>query len=327
MKKGTLLLLLLVVVLGIAVYWFKSKPWRSSAHTAEAFAVKDTSAVTRIFMANKNGGKVLLERQPSNVWMVNGKVAADHTKINLLLTTLHDLQVKMPVTESMHNTAMAILGSSGIKCEVYAGADLVKTIYIGSETPDKEGTFMILEGEDQPYIIQQPGFIGFLTPRFHTSEVKWQSKLIFNTPAYDIKKLQVSYPQMPNESYMIEASMVQTNLDTQAVKVLLNSFEGLYAEGFYEEAVFTKKERDSLYQRTPYCMIEITTIANKIHKVVFYEKPVGDRTKDRYDENLQERTIDPEKFFAKIEGTNLVASVQEYAFRRVLRKKSDLVKR
>lgn len=326
MKKGTLFLLLLVVVLGVAVYWFKSKPWRSSAHTAEAFAVKDTNAVTRIFMANKNGGKVLLERMPSNVWMVNGKVAADHTKINLLLTTLHDLQVKMPVTESMHNTAMAILGSSGIKCEVYAGANLVKTIYIGSETPDKEGTFMILEGEDQPYIIQQPGFIGFLTPRFHTSEVKWQSKLIFNTTANEIQKLQISYPSMPNESFIIETSVARAELDTQAVKVLLHSFEGLYAEGFYEEAVFTKRERDSLYQRTPYCIIELTSTSSKVQRVVFYEKPVGDRTKDRYDESMQERTIDPEKFFAKIEGTNLVASVQEYAFRRVLRKKSDLIK-
>ena len=87
MLKSTRILLLLVVVLGIAYYMFSKKPWRTAPKSAEDFAINDTSVVTKIFMANKRGEKILLERQPDNSWRVNGRFSADEPKIKLLLKT------------------------------------------------------------------------------------------------------------------------------------------------------------------------------------------------------------------------------------------------
>ncbi len=336
MKKSTFILFLVVVVLGISTFLLMRKPWSNSQHEAAAFAVKDTAKVTRVFLADKAGKTLTLERNSDNTWTANNNVLVDHTKINLLLTTLHDFQVKMPVSPSMHNTAMGILGSKGIKCEIYEGERLLKVIYIGTETPEKEGTFMILEGEDQPYIIQQPGFIGFLTPRFSTDEIKWRSKLIFNVAKKDIQEITIRYPSNASESFVLNAitaqqkgviqdikgNLVQT--DTLKTNLLLNAFEQLYAEGFYDETVFTKVERDSVFGLNAYVSIDLKLINGDIQHLSLYEKLVGDKTKDRFDENKKERTIDPEKFFAKVGNQNLAASVQEYAFRRILVKKSDL---
>jgi hypothetical protein len=242
----------------------------------------------------------------------------------------------MPVAPSMHNTAMGILGSKGIKCEVYQGDKVYKTIYIGTETPEKEGTFMILEGEDQPYIIQQPGFIGFLTPRFSTEEVKWRSKLIFNIAKNDIQEITISYPKLPQQSFVLNAKLAQemgfvndikgnlVRTDTLKTSLLLHAFENLYAEGFYEEAVFTKAERDSVFATNPKVIIFVKLKNGQSKSLKLYEKFIGDKTKDRFDENLVERNIDPEKFFAKIDEQDIAASVQEYAFRRILVKLSDL---
>jgi hypothetical protein len=336
MRKGTLILLLVVLGLGVGAFLLMRKPWSNSKQAATAFAVKDTSKVTRIFLADKAGKSLTLQRNIDNTWTANNNVLVDHTKINLLLTTLHDLQVKMPVAPSMHNTAMGILGSKGVKCEVYEGEQLLKVLYIGTETPEKEGTFMILEGEDQPYIIQQPGFIGFLTPRFSTDEIKWRSKLIFNVAKKDIQEISIRYPTKESESFVLNANtsqqkgfildikgnLVQT--DTLKTNLLLNAFEQLYAEGFYDETVFTKAERDSVFGLEPYVIISLKLTNGEVKQLSLYEKLVGDKTKDRFDDNRKERNIDPEKFFAKVGDQNLAASVQEYAFRRILIKKSDL---
>jgi hypothetical protein len=54
---------------------------------------------------------------------------------------------------------------------------------------------------------------------------------------------------------------------------------------------------------------------------------VGDRTKDRYDALGNERSIDPEKFYVRIDDINQIASIQEYAFRKIFAQLSGLRKR
>lgn len=339
MLKSTRILLLLVVVLGIAYYMFSKKPWRTAPKSAEDFAINDTSEVTKIFMANKRGEKILLERQPDNSWRVNGRFSADEPKIKLLLSTLHDMRIQMPIPPSMHNTAIAILASKGIKTEIYAGEKLIKTVYVGSETPDKTGTFMILEGENEPYIIHIPGFVGFLTPRFFLTEIKWRNKLLFDIPAENIAFVQVAYPKNDKESFSYEHSIFQSKgaiqdysgalipADTQQVKMFLHSFTQKFVEGYYEDSVFTPHERDSLYKTEPWCRMRVKLKTGAEQQINLYEKPIGDKTKDRYDEQGNELSIDPEKFFAKIDDIDQIASIQEYAFRRVLVKASQLRKK
>ncbi len=329
MNRSTKILSLLLVLLGIGYYVISKKPWRTASKAADAFAVKDTASVNKIFMANKMGQRVLLERTANNTWLVNGKIPADEFKIKLLLGTLHDLQIQMPVPPTMHNTIIAQLASKGVKTEIYANNELIKTIYVGSETADKTGTFMLMEGEDQSYVIQIPGFVGFLTPRFFITEIKWRSKLVFDIPADQIQSISINYPEKPNESFTynkadFEAKGILLNnnkpiaADTQQVKLFLHSFEQKYAEGFYDDSTFLQKERDSLLQLTPYCKIELVRTNGSKQNLQLFYKPVGERTKFRYDDKGNELSIDPEKFYAKIDEIPQIGSIQEYTFRKIL---------
>ena len=115
--------------------------------------------------------------------------------------------------------------------------------------------------------------------------------------------------------------------DTQQVKILLHSFQNKYVEGYYDDSTFTQSERDSLFRLTPYCSIKLQSVQGKLHQLTFYVKPVGDRTKDRYDELGNERSIDPEKFYVRIDDINQIASIQEYAFRKIFAQLSGLRKR
>jgi hypothetical protein len=330
MNKNTKILMLILLVLSIGFYLVSKKPWRTASKDAKAFSIEDTSVVTKIFMANKLGQKVLLERNAQNQWFVNGGVLAEESKVNLLLSTLHDMEIQKPLPPNMHNTAIGILAVRGIKTEIYSQDKLLKTIYVGSETPDQTGTFMLIEGEDEPYSIHVPGFIGYLTPRFFLSEIKWRSKLIFDVPAESIAEIQIDYPQNPASSFTFSKELFQSKgsvlnqkgeeflADTQEVKMLLHSFEQKYAEGYYDDSTFTAHERDSLFQLTPYCTIRLKQVSGKEQHLAFYYKPIGNNTKERYDDNGNELSIDPEKFYVKLDNIEQIASVQEYAFRRIL---------
>jgi hypothetical protein len=71
----------------------------------------------------------------------------------------------------------------------------------------------------------------------------------------------------------------------------------------------------------------LQSVQGKLHQLTFYEKPVGDRTKDRYDALGNERSIDPEKFYVRIDDINQIASIQEYAFRKIFAQLGGLRKR
>lgn len=339
MNKSTRLLLLAFVLLAGAWWVISRKPWRTAPKAADAFAIEDTASVTRVFLADKMGQRIFLERQPDQSWTVNGKFAADLPKVRLLLATLHDQRIQMPIPASMHNTAMSVLASRGVKTEVYAGDQLLKTIYIGSETPDKTGTFALMEGEDDPYSLHVPGFVGFLTPRFFTTEIKWRSKLLFDIPFDQLQEVSMTYPSDPAASFRYDATtfaqqrklynnnnqLVAT--DTLAVNLFAHAFSAKYVEGYYDDSTFTPRERDSLFQLTPYCIIRWKSAsAQNFNSVTLYNKPIGSRTKERYDETGMPLTIDPEKFYARMEGVAQVASVQEYVLRPVLRKAAELIR-
>lgn len=339
MNKSTKILLLLLALSGLGYYLVSMQPWRTSNRSADDFAIKDTATVTKIFMVNKQGERVLLQRNPNNDWIVNKKYLVDESKIKLLLSTLHDVQIKHPVPPTMHNTAISILASQGIKTEIYAGEELVKTIYVGTETPEKTGTFMLLEGDDIAYITQIPGFIGYLTPRFFLTEIKWRSKLVFNLSPQEIHTIQIQYVKQPEESFTYLQGMYGASAmildhkenpvpaDTQQVWLFINSFSQKYVEGYYDDNTFTATERDSLYKQRPYCSIRVKDIKGKETYLLLFEKPIGDKTKDRFDEQGNELEIDPEKFFVRISDIQQIASVQEYAFRRILMRQSQLKKR
>ena len=186
MSKNLRILIALVIVAGIA-YWLMSRnSWSTFKGDLKEFAIKDTATITRMFFADKRGNKVLLQRNEQKIWMVDNKFIADQDKVNLILSTMHDVEVKNPIAETEHNSVVSILATQGIKAEFYAGEKLIKTIYVGSSTPDQVGTYMLVDGSAKPYVTHINGFVGYLTPRFINKQKLWKSKQIFNLNANDV---------------------------------------------------------------------------------------------------------------------------------------------
>lgn len=218
MKKNRFIFIITIVLLLIAIVLILSQTTSTLRGDISEFAVEDTSKVTKIFLADKDGNEVTLERKNASEWLLNDRYNASKYKVNSLLKTMCDLKVRAPVPLSAHNTVVRRLATASVKVEVYQivprinifnwiklfkREKLVKTYYVGGPSQDNQGTYMLMEGSDIPYSIYIPRFRGFLTPRYSAKETDWRDHQIFKNKLEDIRTIELTFFEEPKESYKV----------------------------------------------------------------------------------------------------------------------------
>jgi hypothetical protein len=126
MNKTLKILLVVALIAGVSYYFINRKPWTTLKSELKDFSVQDTASVYKVFIADKRGGKVTLNKTENKVWLVNNNIEADANKINLLLSTLKDVQVLRPVAQNEFNSTIAFMSTEGIKKPVGSATPYVK---------------------------------------------------------------------------------------------------------------------------------------------------------------------------------------------------------
>ena len=176
-SRNTLLLLVFLLLAGFAAYYFLNKNGSKSTLDSEetAFAIADTASVDKIFISTKSGKSNTLTRKAGNHWVLNDHYEARKDMVNMLLETMKRMEVKRPADKLSRNNAIRDIAALGRKVEVYQKGELAKTFYVGQTTDEHMGTYFIMEGSEDPYVLHMPGFNGFITSRFDIEEAKWRS--------------------------------------------------------------------------------------------------------------------------------------------------------
>lgn len=337
MNKNVKILLIATLLLAGIYLLFINKPWSNFNSERKDFAISDTGSITKIFLADKRNNSVLLEKNEAGEWLVNQIYKADLQKLNLLKATLHDVEVRNPLAESEYNSTVAIMASNAIKVECYNGEKLIKTLYVGTSTPDQTGTFMMVEGSSTPFVTHIPGFVGYLTPRFNVFPIKWKDKSIFTYTAAEIAEVKITYPKRPNASFLIDNSKTTPVVkslspeiiipyDSGFVRYYLSGFSNLYAEGYDED--IPQSQSDSVRNSEPYCVIELKLTSGQTKRLQVHLKPMDKRTKSRVDEATgEEFEFDTEKYFAFVDDEKYLSLIQHYTFGRLFKHAGDFVKR
>lgn len=247
------------------------------------FSVRDTASVTRIFLADKNNNEVLLVRTPEG-WTVAGK-PAQQAKINSFLKTLADLEVKSPVPIKARNNVIKRMAAIGKKIEVYQVVPRIrifglvslfphekntKTYYIGDVTADNLGTFMLMDGADEPFVIHIPNFRGFVSSRYSPLEQDWRDYTVFKAGPAEIASIDMEFPGNPGESYRLavnddntisiidpESRQPISGYDTIRVLNFLTSFTDIRFEALLNHQL-EKSFIDSVLSTTPATVITLT---------------------------------------------------------------------
>lgn len=319
MKKNKILIGL-IVVLGIVTIVLVSRNSSSSIRRElRDFAIEDTASVDRIFMVRKDNQQVTLTRLNDH-WMVNDKYVVRTDAIGNLLKTLNRIRVKSPVSTSMLNNAVRMLATRNTKVEVYHKKKLLKTFYVGGPTQDQTGTFMMLEGSSVPFVVDIPGFTGYLSTRFFVEEMGWRSTQIFKYNFNDIKAISVINEDNPkatfhlaslgNNQYKLtlpEGINIPGTLDTIGVRFYISQFEKVNFEFFADST--PQRIKDSLLAAKPYRILTLEDNAGITTKVIAWKR-LGNGKLDNEENPL---IWDDERMWAQINDKSWVV-IQFYVF-------------
>jgi hypothetical protein len=337
MKNNKTLVLLFLILTATALFFYFNQNFSTVKKELSDFAVKDTAAITKIFLADRNGNTVLLERKNKSQWILNNQDEPKPEFLRLFLNTIYHLEVKSKVAKAAYNNVLKALASTGIKCEIYfEGKETPgKVYYVGGQTSDAQGTFMMLEGSSMPFIVEIPGHMGYLTPRYNTTSEAWKNPVLFRVPLPDIKSVSVSYLNYPEKSFTITSNKSSYYIDNQESKesvkapdsVSIINYLALFGQVSYETTAKDPKAGyvDSLTQTPPSIIIRLTQQNGKQQELDLYPMPVNEHSLTRVDSLGKPLRYDLDRVYGFRKPEKQLVVVQHVAFDRLLRQYQDFI--
>ena len=327
MKKIYKTALIVIVLAAVAIYLIVSNSKGTIRKELKDFAIDDTSTVTKIFMVDKNNKSITLEKK-DNYWVVNKDYVARRDLVNVLLKTILRLNVKAPVSRSTHNLIVSKLATNSTKVEIYQNGNLAKTYYVGGSTPDNMGTYMLLEKSSIPFIVDVPGFTGYLTTRFSTELNEWKDRSVFRYKFSDILSVSVENPAAPSQSFRainygdnkfglknLKDNSDIRDFDTMAVKEYIGHFKNLNFESFVTN--IPQQRRDSVLKSRPILTVTVEDRSGLKKTLRMYLRPNYDK---EVDENTDEVYLwDANRMYGFINNDKDMVIIQYFVFDPVIK--------
>jgi len=285
------------------------------------FAVEDTASISKIFMVDKENIQVTLDRKEAGRWMVNNKYFARPDAVKVLLETIASVDVKEPVGNKALSNVIKQLATHSVKVEIYKGSECIKVYYVGGATQDQTGTYMVLENSSVPFIIQKPGFAGYLTGRYFTDETTWRDVSVFLYSFNDIASVSVKTSASPEKSYtvvnegnnsfnLLEHQNKSLNgFDIQTVKEYIACFKKVRCEEYLN--TFSKQRLDSLLKTQPLGTLSVTNRKGEVNMLKLYFRP---NFSQALDDDGKVLPYDPDAMYGLLPGDKQVIVCQYFVF-------------
>lgn len=331
--KKILILLFFAALLGGIAYWALSEDRSSAAPlTTSDFAIADTAAIGKVDISDAEGNRAIISRGEDDIWMVNDKYRARKDAIDLILKTLHLIEIKHPVSAGSRENIIRMMAGRHNYVRIYdREGNFIKALYVGIMTPDQQGTYMVLErpeiGRTEiPYVMTMKTFFGYLSSRFFTDEKDWRDRALIRFPELEFKRVEIKNHLYPERSFAVEYGggndlrmydLPQneriTQFDTLAIKDFLLLFKSASCETY--ELAYTEHEQDSILAQSP--SFEIIVEANDperdVHLKLFLRPAPEGQLMDDNSPAIYGREI----MYGTLDGEELVR-IQRYVFDHLL---------
>lgn len=280
-RLAVLLLVLIILSIGAFILVRNNAAEKKGLLRADrGFTVDEFDEVDKIVIKHTKLQPLVFTRSGKS-WLVNGKYDVDpYVFINIEKVLTHMQMLYIP-SEAATTTVMQSIKNNGIQVDVFKGGNKPeRIIFIGTDTQKGDGTFMILGGESQPYVMHLPGLAGGLRSRFEQPLENFRDLNLFKLAKDQIEYVQVEYPKQNTSSFRIEnakgvlkiqplvPAVVQptTMVNQRAIDLYLSGFEHLGAEKLMNDYPL----KDSVLLMMPNCVLEIKTTDNELIRHQYY---------------------------------------------------------
>lgn len=341
-KKNLVVPLTAVLVLALAlIVVFGRKSSTNNPRFAD-FSIPDTAGIQSVFLADRSGCQVFLERNPEGGWTLNKKETALQENVRDMLSVLLNIRVKAPVGKAATENVTKWLASGATKVQVtYQGHRIrlgkihlwkalrTKTFYMGSPTPDNMGNYAIMEKAKIPYIVYVPGFRGFISPHFSALESDWKSHELLNLRISEIAWVQLLDFENPDASLQIlrhgekhfdildlKSGQALPAYDTLKLYDHLSAYRKLNFEFFAED--FSKGMRDTVLA-SRFKELQVRDTQGKTLKITMYHILNEFNTEEyEYNEDFMD-VYNRDKFYISLnDDTSQFYICQYFVFDRII---------
>ena len=321
--------ILLVLFLGMAggTLWYLTSEKETQKTTLldwdRKFKVEDIDQIHKIFIAKRKGEQITLERKGDH-WIYNGQYKALPNAVDNLMRAFGEVEMNYKPANAAVPNMVSNLATQGVKVELYNRAgEQLKAYYIGGETSDSRGTYMIMEGSEQPYVVHIPTWGGNLRARFNLTGEQWRDKTVLGAKVEDIDFVSVEYPKQKNKSFKLEKKgseyevapfydatpKIAKPVSQGLVEGYLVNFQTVGAEAFETK----NPRRDSVTQTIPFSIITLRKTNGEEQKVELF--PIYQDIPDAKTESIAGTYV--ERYFAEVNEEEFML-VQHRVFEKVL---------
>ena len=264
-KNKKLLGVFVLLLISNLIFLFVRGKSSGVSFNEQKFALMDTAGVSFIKLND-----IKLSRGPQGLWLVDEEYAVDPNLDRLLFSILNRVRVQKPVE---------VPQEEGIKVEI--SGDQPMTYHVWGN-PTKTRTYFSLEGDDEVYQVQIPGYNEYVGGIFELKKDQWRDRLVLNESWRTIQNLQLDYLdegkkdiniKFDKDFFLVEG--VQ-QLDSNAVVEYLNQFQYFQANEWVSKGRF--EQYDSLSTKPVLAKLNIESINYDLPIMLeIYPKLPGDR--------------------------------------------------
>lgn len=282
-KKTNLIILLLIALVGLG-YYAANLIKNSGQSDTELldFAIKDTASVNRIIIEEPNGMTFEVKRGENDVWTNKEGGCIIQEPVQLMLKTIYNVEFKGYLPHAAKENIKRQMSAGSTKVSIYTKGKLNKIWYVGLNTQDHYGTYMLLETPKiksaWPVIMKVRGLQGIINPRFFADQRKWDCTKIFGIDRRDIKEVVVTHLDVPERSFTVKNTNGKyevfnqkkriADLDTAKAIKYLNNFRKVHYE--FDNFELDDQQVDSLKKSEPFCILRVTETNDVSHKLKLY---------------------------------------------------------
>ncbi|WP_258098467.1 DUF4340 domain-containing protein [Marinoscillum pacificum] len=264
-KNKKLLGVFVLLLISNLIFLFVGGKSSGVSFNEQKFALMDTAGVSFIKLND-----IKLSRGPQGQWLVDEEYAVDPNLDRLLFSILNRVRVQKPVE---------IPQEEGIKVEI--SGDQPMTYHVWGN-PTKTRTYFSMDGDDEVYQVQIPGYNEYVGGIFELKKDQWRDRLVLNESWRTIQNLQLDYLdegkkdiniKFDKDFFLVEG--VQ-QLDSNAVVEYLNQFQYFQANEWVSKGRF--EQYDSLSTKPVLAKLTIESINYDLPIMLeIYPKLPGDR--------------------------------------------------
>ena len=325
--------ILTIFLIGIILY-SQSNENHLSNEDARDFAIKNINKIDKIFLASKDGVSITLTKKEDH-WLVNNRFIAREDRIKTLLNTAQKIHTKNRISKKKIKRVIKNLSATHIKAEFYSKGKLKKCYFVGGETQEGNGTYMLLidpgtqQNAKKPFVTSIRGFQGYLTPRYEPLIDNWRDLKIFHFPKNRIKSVEMQYPnnidnsfkiEIEDNQYIVSQNGKKVEAESKKIKLYLMNFKTISAERLVPKLGLGKDIMTRLKASSPYFKLTVTDLSGKSNTVIGYRRSAEIGETNAMGIPLK---YDPDRFYGMCFGGKELTILQYYVFDPLLKTVKD----